>query len=181
MTKAYSEEFAELTAMAEKRLQYPEIHLPHHRELFRLWRYPSFEQHVSWLVYSPVPRYAELDSPIAVKVTWDRPLDVMRFRDPMKGLTHGLCTEPTITLNQIELSRDGLESRLAGLQLIKLPVVMDRSVVLDGDRCGFETFGITGVRLTWWSNTPEAWKPIVEWVNEMTAFLESATDSHKSV
>ena len=180
MTKAYREEFAELTALAEKRLQYPDVDLSHHRELFRLWRCPSFEQYVSWLVYSPVPRYADLDSPIAVKVVWDRPFDAARFRDPMKGLAHGLSTEPTISLDQVELSRDELESRLSSLQLINLPVVIDRSIVVDGERCGFETFGVTGVRLTW-SIVPETWKPIVEWASEMTAFLNEATDSHGSV
>jgi hypothetical protein len=48
VTKAYSEDFAELTALAEKRLLHPEVDLPHHQEIFRLWRYPSFEQYVSW-------------------------------------------------------------------------------------------------------------------------------------
>ena len=180
MTKAYGEEFAELTALAEKRLQYPDVDLPHHHELFRLWRYPSFEPYVSWLVYSPVARYAEVDSPIAVKVSWDRPFDAARFRDPMKGLAYSLSTEPTILLNQVELSRHDLESRLSSLQLIKFPVMIDKSVVLDGERCGFENFGVTGVRLTW-SITPETWKPIVEWADEMTAYLKSATDSHGSV
>ena len=139
MTEAYREEFAKLIALAEKRLQYPGVDLPHHQELFRLWRYPSFEQYVSWLVYSPVPRYADLDSPIAVRVSWDRPFDAARFRDPMKGLAHGLSTTPTISLDQAELSRDEFESILSSLQLINLPMVIDRSIVLDGERCGFET------------------------------------------
>jgi hypothetical protein len=175
VTKAYSEDFAELTALAEKRLLHPEVDLPHHQEIFRLWRYPSFEQYVTWHVYSSVARYAE--PPIAVKVSWDRPFDVARFRDPMKGLAHGLSTEPTIISNQVELSRNELESKLSSLQSIKLPVVIDRSIVLDGERCGFESFGATGVKLTW-STVPESWKSFVQWAEAMIAFIKSATDSH---
>jgi hypothetical protein len=102
VNRAYSGEFAELTALAEKRLLYTEVDLPHHQELFRLWRYPLFEQYVTWHVYSSVARYA--DPPIVLKVSCDRTFGVAGFRDPMKGLAHGLSTEPTIISRQVELS-----------------------------------------------------------------------------
>lgn len=168
------DEFAELTTGAGKHLESPGLHLPHHHVLLRLWRYPSFKPHISWLVYSPVARYAETDLPIAVKITWDQPLDSARFRDPMKGLEYGLSIEPTTTLQQAELSRAELDSRLASLESIKIPVVIDKSVGLDGEIFGFESFGLTAIRLTWWSVMPNSWKPIVNWAAEMRRFLDAA-------
>lgn len=171
---AYTEAFAELTLTAEKRLRWPEIDLPQHNQVLRLWRYPSFEPYVSWLVYSPVARYRDVNSSLAVRVSWDRPFDTARFRDPMKGLAHGSAVEPAITLKQIEIPVTDVDSRLATLASIKVPVMIDRSIVVDGEICGFESFGLTTVRLTWCSNAPDTWQPIVDWAAETIDFLEQA-------
>ena len=177
MIEAYRQEFAELTARAKKYLQHPEIDLPHRHELLRLWRYPSFGPYVSWRVYTPFDSYAETDLPIAMRVTWDRPFDYTRFRDPMKGLTHGLAIEPTVERKEAELSRSELDSRLATLQTIKIPVVIDRSVSVDGVSFGFENFGRAAVRLEWWSIMPDSWKPIIGWAAEMTDFLDATLEA----
>jgi hypothetical protein len=83
MAEAYGKEFEELSALAEKCLRDPGKHLPYRRMLLRLWRYPSFDQWTSWLVYVPVGRYTESDSPIVVQVIWNRRFDYERFSSPM--------------------------------------------------------------------------------------------------
>lgn len=172
MTEAYREEFAELTARAKNSLQHPDINLPHRNELFRLWRYPSFEPYVSWHVYFPFATYLETDLPIAVRVRWNRPFDYTRFRDPLKGLAHSLSIEPTLEQKEVELSRSELDSRLATLQTIKIPVVVDSSVVIDGVSSGFQSFGTTAVKLEWQWRMPEGWKQFIDWTTEMTEFLD---------
>ena len=177
MTEAYREELAELTARAEQYLQHSRIDLPHRHELLRLWRDPSFGSYTSWRVYTPFDRYGEADLPIAVRVTWNRPFDYMRFRDPMKGLKHGLGIEPTVERKEAELSRSELDSRLAALQTIKIPVVIDTGVSIDGVGFGFEIFGRTAVRLEWRSMMHGGWKPMIDWAKEMTSFLDETLEA----
>ena len=55
---------------AKKQLRDPDVHLPHHTRLLRLWHYPSFDSWISFLIYLPVPRYEHSDSPVVVDVTW---------------------------------------------------------------------------------------------------------------
>ena len=173
MSGRYSEEFGELTKHAERLLKCPDVDLPHHRELLRLWRFPSFAEYESWLVYTPVARYANVDSPCVVKVSWDRPFDYARFHDPMKGLVHGLALEPAIKLRRSEVSEPELQSRLAGLELINLRLLMHKSITLDGEQFGLESFGEPAVRITWQSAVPEPWRPLAEWAGGMRRFLDS--------
>ena len=174
MAEVYRKEFEELSALAEKCLRGPAKHRPYHRTLLRLWRYPSFDQWTSWLVYVPVGRYTESDSPIVVEVIWNRRFDYERFSNPMKGLAHGFSTAPTVTLREAEVPLVTLNSQLLSLQQISAPLLIGRSVVLDGEQFGLETFGNTAAfRLSWWSIAEEAWQPIVCWAEETRDFLSS--------
>ena len=173
MTEQRQNEFSELSARAEEYLERPNISLSQHKLLLRLWHYPSFERHVSWFLYSALPRYQKSDSPLVREVVWDRPLDSLRLSDPLKGLKHGFSVEPTISSRQAKIPLDELELKLANLRSIVLPVfVDDGSVGLDGEGCGVETFGFkSAIRLAWWSEMSEEWKPIIEWAQDMRRFL----------
>src|SRR6202008_1448513 len=116
-----------------RQLQDPEVQLPHHTLLLRLWHYPSFASWTSLLIYVPVARYQQSESPVVIEAVWDRPFDATRFNDPMKGLAHGLSTTPTVTVKQASLSPSLLDSKLRSLEEISLPITIDRSIILDGD------------------------------------------------
>jgi hypothetical protein len=174
MVEAYRKEFDELSALAGNNLRHPKVQPPHHRPLLRLWCYPSFERWTSWLVYVPVQRLTQPDSPIVAEVTWDRPFDVERFTNPLKGLAHGLSSTPTITLKQAGVPSEMLNSQLLSLEQISVPVMVHTSLGLDGEECGLETFGMAAaVRLIWQSNIPEAWQPVVRWAEELRTLLRS--------
>ena len=177
MAESYRREFDELSALAEKQLQHPEGRLPRYQRLFRIWRYPSFEPYVSTMIFAPVQPHAKFDLPLVVEVKWDRPFDVMRFHDPMKGLAHGFLPAPTMSVKEGELLPDELALRIANLEKLQVPLVLDRTVGVDGEHSGFETFGCgSAVRITWWSIMPPAWQPIVEWSKEMQEFLSAALE-----
>jgi hypothetical protein len=173
MIEQRQKEFTELSARAEAYLERPNISLPHHKLLLRLWHYPSFDRHISWLVYSPLSRYLKSDSPLVREVVWDRPFDSQRFSDSLKGLKHGFSLEPTLSFRQAEIPPDELMLKLANLKKIVLPVfVDDGSVGLDGESFGVETFGFkSAVRFVWWSEGYEEWKPLVDWAEDMRRFL----------
>ena len=171
--QSYRKEFDELSAAAEVLLQRPKVQLAHHTRLLRLWHYPSFDSWTSVLVYVPVTRYQESESPLVIAATWDRPFDATRFNDPMKGLVHGLSTTPTVTFKQASLSSSLLDSELRRLEQIALPVMLDRSIILDGEEFGIETFGMLhAMRLSWRSSEGEAWLPLHEWSEEMRTFVQ---------
>ena len=129
------------------------------------------------MLFAPVERYAKLNSPMVVEVKWDRPFDAMRFHDPMKGLAHGFSTAPTMSVREAELLPDELELRIANLESIQVPLMIDGSIGVDGEHFGFEMFGFgAAVPLTWWSNMLADWQPIVEWSTEMQEFLSAALE-----
>ena len=173
MTEQRQKEFSELSARAEECLEHPDVSLPHHKLLLRLWHYPSFEHHVSWFVYAPLSRYEESDSPLVLEVVWNRPFDSQRFSDPLKGLQNSFSLEPTISFRRAELPLNELELKLANLRGIVLPIfVDDGSVALDGESFGVETFGFkSSIRLGWWSECYGEWKAIVAWAEDMRRFL----------
>jgi hypothetical protein len=138
-----------------------------------MWHYPSFASWDSLLIYVPGTRYQESESPRVIETTWDRPFDAMRFNDPMHGLAHGLSTKPTITLKQASLDPALLDSKLRRLEEIAVPIIIDRSIILDGEEFGLETFRtLNAVRMRWRSSRSEAWLPLHKWFEEMRTFLQ---------
>lgn len=173
MAEHRHKEFSELSARAQGYLERLKVHLPHHNLLLRLWHYPSFGRHISWLVHSPLPQYQKSDSPLVLEAVWDQLFDSQRFSDPLEGLKHGFSLEPTVFLRQAELRPDELELKLAKLREMLLPVSLDDgSVGLDGESFGVETFGFkASVRLVWWSEGYREWKSLVDWAADMRTFL----------
>lgn len=128
------------------------------------------------MLFAPVERYSKSDSPLVVEVKWDRPFDAMRFRDPMSGLAHGFSTAPTVSTRQAELLPDELDLRITNLRKLQVPLMISGSVTVDGAQFGIETFGLGAAVRFSWTNTPAAWRPIVEWLEEMQTFLDAALE-----
>lgn len=60
---------------------------------FRLWHYPAFEAYRSWSVFE-LHRRREPSLFVVRQVTWDRPHDYQRLRDPFMGLQEGFHSNP---------------------------------------------------------------------------------------
>jgi hypothetical protein len=171
MVEHREREFGELSARAEELLERPDVRLPHHRQLLRLWHYPSFSRHASWLVYLPHARRDE--TPVVVESVWDRQFDTKRLLEPLEGLKHGFSTEPTISSRRGELPAEELRARVSSLRRIVVPPFLeDGTVGLDGDLFGVETYSSkTIVRLSWWTMCYEEWEPLISWAEAMRSFL----------
>jgi hypothetical protein len=176
MAEHREREFAELSARAEELLERPDVRLPHHRQLLRLWHYPSFSRFSSWLVYLPHARRDE--TPVVLESVWNRQFDAERLLTPMEGLRHGFSTEPTISNRRAELPAEELSARVESLRRIVVPPFLeDGTVGLDGDLFGIETYSSkTAVRLRWWTMFYEEWGPLVSWAEAMRSFLVESLD-----
>jgi len=171
MVEHREREFGELSARAAELLERPDVRLPHHAALLRLWHYPSFSRFSSWLVYLPHARRDE--APVVIESVWDRRFDAARFSGPTEGLKHGFSTEPTMAVRRGELPAEELSGRVASLRRIVVPPFLDDgAIVLDGDAFGVETYASkTAARLSWWSSWYEEWRPLVSWADSMRSFL----------
>ena len=176
MAEQRQREFAELSAKAEELLERPNVRLPHHRPLIRLWRYPSFSRHVSWHIY--LPHTGRAEAPVVVESAWDRQFDAARLFEPLEGLRHGFSTEPTIAVRRGELPAEELSARAESLRRIVVPPFLeDGTIGFDGELFGVETYSSkTAVRLSWWSVWYEEWEPLVSWAEAMRRFLVETLD-----
>jgi hypothetical protein len=174
MIEKRERDFLALSIKARECLERPLRDLPHHQLKLRLWHYPSFECHSSWLLYCPFLQYRQVENPIVVRVVWDQPLDGLRFRDPLKGLEHGFSIEPSTSLRQSEIPAKQVNPMLAALVEIGLPLsIDDESVGLDGESFGVETFGLKqSMCLQWWGEGCVEWKPLVDWARELRFLFE---------
>ncbi|HEV7891947.1 MAG TPA: hypothetical protein VGP08_14985 [Pyrinomonadaceae bacterium] len=176
MVEHREREFGELSARAEELLERPDVRLPHHRPLLRLWHYPSFSHFSSWLVCLPHARRDE--RPVVVESVWDRQFDTKRLLEPLEGLKHGFSTEPTISNRRGELPAEELRARVASLRRIAVPPFLEDDMIpLDGDTFGVETYASkAAARLVWWSERQEEWGPLVSWAEAMRSFLVESLD-----
>ena len=73
----------------------------------------------------------------------------------------------------MELVREEIESRLAALQRISLPIFAKKQsfVIADGETFGMATGNwLLDAQIVWQSES-EGWQEIIEWFNEMRAYL----------
>lgn len=162
------QEFTKLRERAAEGLERPAVHLPHHELVVRLWHYPSFDRYTSWLVYSPLPQKDA--NAIGVRAVWEQAFDAHRFIDPLDGLKHGFSSEPSMSLQQVDLSREELEPRLNALGRITPNAFIDDSgVAVDGASFGIETAGRS---FTWRDDSSES-NLLIEWCREFRDFLQA--------
>jgi hypothetical protein len=144
--------------------------LADHRLRFRLWHFPAFEAYQSWTVLERLRR-REPSAFLVRQVTWDRPFDCRRLRDPLLGLQEGFHTQPKIELRDRTLHAPELSSRLARAQSLAIPVVGRNSgICVDGAIFGYEEWG-GSLRLEWCCNGPAEWLEFTTWAGEMMNWL----------
>ena len=150
------------------------MHLPHHELVLRLWHYPSFDRYTSWLVYSPLAQ--EDANAIVVRSIWEQAFDAHRFIDPLDGLKHGFSSEPSMSLQQVELSREKLAPRLTTLGEIAPAAFVDEpGIAIDGASFGIETAGRS---FTWRDDSSES--KLIAWCREFREFLQANFEPEQS-
>ena len=137
---------------------------------FRLWHYPAFEAYRSWSVFE-LRRRRESTVLVVRQVTWDRPHDCQRLRDPLLGLQEGFHSHPKIELRDRPLDASELATRLAGAQSLSVPIVgRDSGICVDGAMFGYEERD-GSPRLEWCCNGPAEWREFTTWAREMMRWL----------
>lgn len=137
---------------------------------FRLWHYPAFEAYRSWSVFELHGHRASAQF-VARQVTWDRPHDYQRLRDPLLGLQKGFHSDPKIELRDRPLDPSELATRLAAAQSLSLLIVGRQSgICLDGATFGYEERD-GSPRLEWCCDGPAEWREFTSGATAMMSWL----------
>jgi len=135
----------------------------------RLWHYPAFEAYHSWSVFELRRREAALI--VVRQVTWDRPYDCQRLRDPLLGLQEGFHSHPKIELRDRPLDVSELATRLAAARSVSVPIVGQHSgICVDGAMFGYEEQD-GSPRLEWCCEGPAKWREFTTWARDMMRWL----------
>jgi hypothetical protein len=169
--------WVELQARAERLLEHPKDLEPRetirrYGSLWRLWHYPPFAPQTAWTVLTP-GRKAPAGAPALVReVTWDRPADNERLFGPQPS-AHLLAAQPTMRLRDALLPGEELQRRIEEGSRLAVPLlVFSRTAPIDEDLFGLETYEVSPyVRLQWWGDGPREWRPFLDWVAGLRAFL----------
>ena len=137
-------EFKELKSRAEHCLSHPEEMEPKEtiqemRAVYRLWHYPSFGDHKSWLLFLPARDTENKDVTIAREVTWKRSIDTKRFSNPTIGLKLGFHVSPSLEVVDAVINLKDLNKQLEKLENVDISLsTISRIIGLDGEMYGFQ-------------------------------------------
>ena len=136
----------------------------------RFWHYPAFEEYRSWSIFDSQGR-GQPSVTLVRQVTWDRPHDCQRLRDPLHGMQEGFHSEPKIEVRDRALDAIAFTARLDAATSLSLPVIGRYSgICLDGARFGFEErYGSS--RLEWCCDGPAEWREFTGWATRMMSWL----------
>jgi len=110
-----------------------------HRLVFRLWHFPSFSLHRSWAVSKLHRERATEDQWHVRQIAWDRPRDYTRFSDPLRGLSEGFHTLPTIEVRDRLIDTADITMRISSGRSIAISVVaVPHNIGTDGETFGYE-------------------------------------------
>lgn len=108
---------------------------------------------------------------VARQITWDRPHDWQRLRDPLLGLQEGFHSHPKIELRDRPLDASELATRLAAAQSLSVPLIgRHGGICVDGAMFGYEERD-GSPRLEWCCDGPAEWREFTTWAREMMRWL----------
>jgi hypothetical protein len=172
--------WAELQARAERALEHPKELEPRetvrrYGSLWRLWHGPSVGPLTTWTVLLPGRKVPAGAPPRVREVTWDRSADNKRLFGPEST---GLSAQPTLRVRDALLPPEELERLIdEGTRLTVPLLAFSRAVPVDEDLFGLETYEVSPyVRLQWWGEGPQAWRPLLDWVARLRALLQRHLD-----
>lgn len=158
-------------------LQYPEEYLKQLGKDFqpfvcvlRLWKYPTFAEYSSYLVFKPAGHLAKSEF-LLVTVIWNRPEELRNFSDPTNGLKYRLSSsvDPLITFHHTWLEPDVVLNSLQSLQCLNCQPFPDcSSINLDGIITGIEVQSSSQqTSFSWINNGPSQWGELIDLVENL--------------
>lgn len=152
-----------------------------HLEL-QLLTLPSFETVVGWQVHRRQPiiyrRYPTenggLPRFIATRSAWAQAADAENFSSPVKRLAYLSRLSPNLSFQTAEIDPVETQQLLKTLRGLVLPLfIVDDSIALDG--VSYELHhdsNMTKIRLRWWGEGPEEWRPLIDIFISLWSMLE---------
>ncbi|HYT93723.1 MAG TPA: hypothetical protein VEL76_33700 [Gemmataceae bacterium] len=166
--------WVELQARAERALEHPKDldvreTIRRYGSLWRLWRFPSVGVLTAWTVLMPGRKTVPGAPPRVREVTWDRPADNQRLFGPEPSL----AAQPTLRVRDALLPPDELQRFIDAGASIAVPLLaFSKAAPVDEDLFGLETYEVSPyVRLQWWGEGPQQWRPFLDWVAGLRVFL----------
>jgi hypothetical protein len=141
--------------------------------LLRVWHYPAFFAYSSWTFFDPPD---DARSRLVRQVQWDRPHDLLRFVDPLEGVTQGFQAPPSVSARDDRVADCTLRSHVEELRRLPIPVAgIEAPFGLDGEIFGLQCYGyFLATHLQWWAEGPRAWSAFTSAVTR----LRNALDEH---
>lgn len=178
------EELAELEARARWALEHPEQLEPQgvvedFRPMLRLWHYPAFANDFSWTIFTPSRRRDSGTALVIREVLWNKADDTQRFSNPLEWLRQGYRTSSAISTRDASLPARQLAPLFEELAQHPVPVAgIEALWGLDGERFGFENLksGFLRIRLEWWCDGHEEWRPFTRCVTRLREMLQQCLD-----
>src|SRR5262245_5617160 len=156
MTDSQETIWAELEALAQRRLEHPKDLEPRepirrYSSLWRLWHFPAFGRQTTWTILTPGRKAPSDATPMVREVSWERTADHNRVFDPIEWAKSGCNRQPTLSVRNAELAAARLQSfREAGSRLAVPIVVAANTVGVDGEFFGLETYEVSPFARVQW-------------------------------
>jgi hypothetical protein len=129
--------------------------------ILQLWRHPAFDSWMSWTVYSPW--HGRTTAALVRRTIWDCHRDRAALSNPVKLARKRKPAEPTVYVKDADLEWKQVESWLASLAALRLPLTRRSDLGLDGESNGLR-YGdpFLGVELRWSGSGPKEWKDLLK-------------------
>lgn len=124
-----------------------------------LFHIPSFADATGWTIYSN-PREGGYG---LQTVTWHQRADRERMQRLMTGESAAESAEPTLRETFEAIDPGWVESQIAELSKIVVPLHAKHSVGMDGESFGIRMRG--KFQVEWWCEGPEEWRELVAWAH----------------
>jgi hypothetical protein len=118
--------------------------------------------------------------PVVREAVWQRSADLSRVHQEVGRSKTPVTFRPTVTVRDAALPPDPLAAYLAEASEFRVPITWfsdTEAVTSDAGGRGFEFFSRdqppASLRLEWSWDTPQEWKPVLEWRGRLWQFLES--------
>ncbi len=184
MNRQQEEELAWVTARARRALGEaehlePRAILNGYRRALRVWHHPiaSGTGELPWISHTVFVQ-GKTGRMATRRVLWERSTDVAIIADPSLRATSPARLEPTLRIADALVTPHEIELLVEYASRIRLPLVgYPRAIAPEDDARGVSfAVGRSTTTLEWSGSEPEAWKPLMEWVERLQRLLQHALD-----
>lgn len=164
-------------ALAEAELLEPRAILNGYRRALRIWFHGARANPASWSSHTVFVQ-SKTGKMAARRVFWDRSADLAVISDPALRAMSPARLEPTLRIADGLVTPHEVELLVEYASRLRLPLVgFPRSLGPEADVRGVSfTVGRSSASFEWSGYEPEAWKPLMEWVDRLLHLLQRAID-----